>query len=79
MYNSTLRIENCTLRSDVPNTGGIGIGLRGNGKLTIKSCHLISGTSNRALYAHDNNNPGYDGEQWLIVEDCVIEAPNAND
>ncbi len=73
--NSTLRIENCHLQSNVPNTGGIGIGLRKDMHLTIKGCRLVSGTSGRALYAHDDDG-GSGGAQYLHVIDCILESPN---
>ena len=71
--NSSLRIENCHLQSNVPNTGAIGIGLRENMNLTIKNCRLVSGTSGRALYAHDG---GAGLSQYLRVIDCIIESPD---
>lgn len=71
--NSSLRIENCHLQSNVPNTGAIGIGLRQNMNLTIKGCRLVSGTSGRALYAHDG---GERLSQYLHVIDSIIESPN---
>lgn len=73
--NSTLRIENCHLQSNVPNTGGIGIGLRKDMHLTIKGCRLVSGTSGRALYAHDDDG-GSGGAQYLHVIDCILDSPN---
>lgn len=75
-YNSTLRIENCHLQSNVPNTGGAGIGLRGGMHLTFKGCRLVSGTSGRALYLHDNDQDSYVGLQNFTMEDCILESPN---
>ena len=75
-YNSTLRIENCHLQSNVPNTGGAGIGLRGGMHLTFKGCRLVSGTSGRALYLHDNDQDQFVGLQNFTMEDCIIESPD---
>ena len=75
-YNSTLRIENCHLQSNVPDTGGIGIGLRGGMHLTIKDCRLVSGTSGRALYLHDNDQDQFVGKQNFTLDNCIVESPN---
>lgn len=74
-YQSTLRIENCHLQSNVPNTGGIGIGLNG-GHLTLKGCRVVSGTSGRALYLHDAEQLQFAGEQRFTAEDCIFESPD---
>jgi len=75
MKDKTIRIENCTLQSNSPLAGAIGVGLRGGCTLTLKGCHLISGTSNRAIVVHDNNNSEeYDGLQCFHAEDTIFET-----
>ena len=76
LHNSTLNIENCHLQSNSADAGGIGIGLRGGGHITIKSSRLVSTNRGRALYAHDYEGTEYNGKQVLSVIDCIIEAPD---
>ena len=76
LHNSTLNIENCHLQSNSADAGGIGIGLRGGGHITIKSSRLVSTNRGRALYAHDYEGNEYNGKQVLSVIDCIIEAPD---
>jgi len=74
MYNSTLRIENCTLRNHLRNVGALGAGLRGGGVLTIQNSTLENVTGGRALYCHDNNGPEYNGLQILRIVDSIIKT-----
>ena len=78
MIGSTLNIENCTMQSNSANAGGLGIGLRGGGHLTIKSCRLISSQKGRALYLHDNdvNLDTHFGLQKFSAIDCIFESPD---
>ena len=78
MINSSLNIENCTMQSYSADAGGLGVGLRGGGHLTVKSCRIISSQKGRALYLHDNdiNLDTHFGLQKFSAIDCIFESPD---
>lgn len=73
LYNETLYIKNCILKSDF--YPALGMGMRGGCTVLLEDTDFILGSSGggtAALYIHDADNTNYVGEQSLIIRNCRI-------
>lgn len=73
LYNDTLYIKNCILKSDF--YSALGMGMRGGCTVLLEDTDFILGSTGggtSALYAHDADNANYAGLQNLTIRNCRI-------
>lgn len=70
-YGKEAYIENCRIISN--NNQCIGIGCRGNSKITFEDCELISNGSGGCIYFHNTDNGKLGGDAYFIMKDCELK------
>lgn len=70
-YGRELHIENCNILSS--NNQCIGIGSRGDNKITISDSKLISNGIGGCIYFHNTQLPETAGEAWFTIKDCELK------
>ena len=74
LYNNSLNIENCILKSD--KNFGVGVGLR-QGLLRFANCRFYS-RDLAPVFVHDSVAPATGGNQNIAFENCVGESEKSN-
>lgn len=69
LANKKLLIENCTIKSEI--NSSLGMGMRGGCSVELRNSHFES-ISNSAIFVHDAANSTYAGIQDLLVSDCKL-------
>lgn len=68
LYNSSLTVKNCILKSDC--NAPLGMGMRGGCNVLLENCDFIHTHTGRALYVHDSDYDEYIGDQKITVRNC---------
>lgn len=73
-YGKDLLIENCKIISN--NNQCVGIGCRGENKITFSNCEMLSNGGGGCIYFHNTQNPQTAGEAQLVIRDCELKNYN---
>lgn len=69
-YGKEVYVENCKIISN--NNQSIGVGCRGNSKITFENCELISNGSGGCIYFHNTDNKKLGGASYFTMKDCEL-------
>lgn len=70
-YGKEAYVENCRIISN--NNQCIGIGCRGNNRITFEGCELISNGSGGCIYFHNTDNEKLGGDAYFTMKDCELK------
>lgn len=70
-YGREAYVENCRIVSN--NNQSIGIGCRGESRITFEACELISNGTGGCIYFHNTDNENLGGEAYFIMKDCELK------
>lgn len=69
-YGKDIMIENCKIISN--NSQCVGIGSRGNNKISFVDCELVSNGSGGCIYLHNTQSPDLEGDAYFTLKDCSL-------
>ena len=72
LYNDSLLIKNCIIKSDW--NSALGMGMRGGCDVILENCDFIHNGNGSALYFHDSDTNSRLGEQHITVRNCRLES-----
>lgn len=70
-YGKEAYVENCRIISN--NNQCVGIGCRGNSRITFEGCELISKGSGGCIYFHNTDEEGLSGDAYFIMKNCELK------
>ncbi|MBQ6787675.1 MAG: hypothetical protein IJO85_08135 [Lachnospiraceae bacterium] len=73
-YGKELYVENCKIISN--NNQCVGIGCRGESKITFSNCEMLSDGGGGCIFFHNTQNPEMAGDAQLVLKDCELKNYN---